>query len=62
VLDPEEVLGRAMRLPGDRVRGVGQGLGEIVTYLEFELNNHPRIERADAFLAAVEDLRSKIEC
>jgi hypothetical protein len=61
VLDPEAVLGRALRLAGDRVRGVGQALGELVSYLEFELNNHPRIEGADAFLDAVEELRSKIE-
>ncbi|MBW2233351.1 MAG: DUF4388 domain-containing protein [Deltaproteobacteria bacterium] len=62
VLDPEQVLGRALRLAGDRVRGVSQALGELVTYLEFELNNHPRIEGAASFLDAVEELRSKIEC
>ncbi len=60
-LDPDEVLARALRLSGDRIRWVSQALGELVAYLEFELNHHPRIEDADTFLAAVEDLRAKIE-
>ncbi len=60
-IDPEEVLARALRLAGDRVRGVSEALGELVSYLEFELNNHPRIEGADVFLEAVEDLRAKLE-
>jgi hypothetical protein len=61
VLDPEAILRRALRLPGDRVRTVSDGLGELVAYLEFELKNHPRIQGADDFLEAVEDLRAKIE-
>jgi hypothetical protein len=61
VLDPEQVFARARRLTGDRLRAVGQALGELVAYLEFELHNHPRIESADTFLSAVEDLRGRIE-
>ena len=61
LLDPEDLLVRALRLTGDRLRGVREGLGEIVSYLEFELNNHPRIEDPAHFLEAVEALRAKIE-
>jgi hypothetical protein len=61
MLDPEDVLSRALRLPGDRLARVSDALGELVTYLEFELNNHPRIEDAESFLEAVEELRAKIE-
>ena len=61
VLDPEALVSAALRGIGDRGRAVRQALGELVAYLEFELNNHPRIEGADAFLEAVESLRAKIE-
>ena len=61
LIDPDLVVTRALRLPGDRVRAVRDGLGELVTYVEFELNNHPRIESPDTFLEAVEELRAKIE-
>jgi hypothetical protein len=61
LLDPEDLLVRALRLTGDRVGAVREGLGEIVSYLEFELNNHPRIEDPTLFLEAVESLRAKIE-
>lgn len=60
-IDPELLVGAALRLTGDRVRGVSDALGELVAYLEFELNNHPRIEGAEMFLDAVEALRAKIE-
>jgi len=61
VIDGEALLERAIRQPGDRVRGTSEALGELVTYLEFELQNHPRISDADDFLDAVEGLRAKIE-
>jgi len=62
LLDPEDLLVRALRLTGDRLRAVREGLGEIVSYLEFELNNHPRIEDPVHFLEAVGALRAKLEC
>ena len=49
---------RALRFPGDREREVGLALGEIVSYLEFELVNHPRIEEPEQFLEAIEQLRA----
>jgi len=61
VLDPEALVGAALRLAGDRVRAVGAALGELVAYLEFELHNHPSIEGAEVFLDAVQELRAKIE-
>lgn len=60
VLDPEALVASALRLAGDRVRAVGDALGELVTYLEFELHNHPGIEGAETFLDAVAELRAKI--
>jgi hypothetical protein len=60
-LDPEEVVSRALRLPGDRVRAISAALGEVISYLEFELCNHPRIQEPEHFLEAVEELRAKLE-
>jgi hypothetical protein len=60
-LDPDELLRRALRQTGDRLRGLTAALGELVTYLEFELQNHPKIEDADIFLEAVEGLRARLE-
>jgi hypothetical protein len=60
-LDPEEVKSRALRLAGDREGQVTAALGELVSYVEFELKNHPAISEPDRFLAGVEDLRAKID-
>jgi len=59
-LDPEEILRRALRFPGDREREVRAALGELVSYLEFELLNHPRIEDPESFLDDIEPLRSAL--
>ncbi len=59
--DPEEITSRALRLRGDRIRTLSAALGELVSYLEFELRNHPRIQEPEHFLEAVEDLRAKLE-
>jgi hypothetical protein len=60
-LDPEEIATRALRLPGDRLRAIGSALGELVSYLEFELRNHPRIDEPELFLDAVAELRGQLE-
>jgi hypothetical protein len=60
-LDPDELLARALRQTGDRVRCFTDAMAEVVTYLEFELQNHPRIEDAEVFFEAVEGLRARIE-
>jgi hypothetical protein len=60
-LDPSELEWRALRLTGDRQRIVHAALGELITYLEFELQNHPRIEDPDVYLEALEGLRAKID-
>ena len=59
--DPEEITCRALRLPGDRLRAIGEALGELVSYLEFELRNHPKILEPENFLEAVEDLRAQLD-
>lgn len=59
-LDPEEVTARALRFPGERECEVRLALGELVSYLEFELLNHPRISEPDQFLEGLEEIRSSL--
>lgn len=59
-LDPEALADRALRYPGEREREVRLALGELVSYLEFELLNHPKISEPETFLEAVEGLRSEL--
>lgn len=58
-LDPEDLIARALRYPGDRESEVRLALGELVSYLEFELVNHPKIE-CDDFLGELDALRAAI--
>jgi hypothetical protein len=60
-LDPRELEERALRLTGDRQQIVHAALGELVTYLEFELQNHPQIDDPEEYLDALEGLRAKID-
>jgi hypothetical protein len=60
VLDPEELIARALRFPGDRQREVRSALGELISYLEFELMNHPLIEDSDAFLEGLDGVRAEL--
>ena len=60
VLDPEPAIERALRFPGDREREVCLAFGELVSYLEFELVNHPRIDEPEVFLEAVQGLRERL--
>jgi hypothetical protein len=59
-IDPERLLERAMRFPGEREREVRLALGELVSYLEFELQNHPQISDPDEFLEGLEPLRASL--
>jgi hypothetical protein len=59
-LDPEDIIGRALRFPGDREGEVRLALGELVSYLEFELLNHPRVSEPEEFLECLEELRSSL--
>jgi hypothetical protein len=59
-LDPEPVIERALRLPGDREEQVAGALGELVAYLEFEVKNHPGIEDPDRLLASLAALRTEV--
>ena len=60
VLDPDVLIRRALAYPGEREREVRLALGELVSYLEFELMNHPNIARPDEFLEGMEGLRSQL--
>ncbi|MEE2664395.1 MAG: hypothetical protein VX681_09785 [Myxococcota bacterium] len=60
VLDPDVITSRALRLAGSRETAVAAALGELVSYVEFELEHHPGIEDAGAFLDAVSDLRARV--
>ncbi len=57
-LDPEPLIERALKLPGDREEQVALALGELVSYLEFEIKNHPGIEDPDPILAGLAELRA----
>jgi len=59
-IDPDALIRRALRFPGDRERAVRSALGELISYLEFELFNHPKIEDAEDFLEALEELRNQL--
>ena len=59
--DPEQMASRALRLPGSRESTIRSALSELLSYVEFELKNHPRIEEPEHFLDAVDGLRAKIE-
>ncbi len=59
-LHPTEVEESALRLTGDRSRAVGEALGELICWLEFELKNHPRIDDSAAFFEAVDPLRAML--
>jgi len=57
-LDPGPVVIRALGLADGGAEQVRTALGELVSYLEFELANHPAIPDPAPFLAAVEPLRA----
>jgi hypothetical protein len=59
-LDPRAMIDRALRFPGEREREVRLALGELVSYLEFELMNHPSIDDPSPFLEGVEALRANL--
>lgn len=59
-MDPERVIERVLRFPGDREREVSLAFGELMSYLEFELANHPKIEDPEIFLESIEALRSHL--
>jgi hypothetical protein len=59
-IDPEELIARALRFPGERDREVRLALGELISYLEFEILNHPRIEEPEHFLEDVAALRARL--
>lgn len=56
-LDPEVLLERARKLPGDRAEQLADALGELVAYLEFEVRNHPRIAEPSRTLEELAPLR-----
>ena len=58
-LDPEPLIERALRLPGDREEQVAAALGELVAYLEFELKNHPQVPDPDGLLEGLAILRAE---
>lgn len=59
-IDPDRLLERAIRFPGEREREVRLALGELVSYLEFELLNHPQISDPEEFIEGLEALRASL--
>ena len=60
VPDPEVLTERALAFPGEREREVRSALGELVSYLEFELLNHPKIDDPEEFVQGMEELRATL--
>lgn len=59
-LDPEPIVERAAKLPGDRAATVAAALGELVAYLEFEIMNHPHIQDPEGVLRGLAPLRQML--
>jgi hypothetical protein len=59
-LDAGRVTARALGVPGDRVELVRAALGELVSYLEFEIKNHPELADPDPILQAAEALHADL--
>jgi hypothetical protein len=57
VLDASALAERAAALPDDGGDVLASALGELVTYLEFELMNHPKIAEPAELLRGLEPLR-----
>ena len=60
MVDPEEITQRALRFPGERECESRLALGELISYLEFELLNHPKITEPEQFLEGLEEMRSRL--
>ena len=60
VVDPEPLIECALRIAGERERELRLALGELISYLEFELLNHPQIPEPEEFLDATEALRANL--
>lgn len=52
-LDADILVGRALKLPGNREEQLMGALGELVAYLEFEVKNHPSVEDPDQVLESL---------
>jgi hypothetical protein len=59
-IDPALLMERALCFPGDRLREVRAALGELISYAEFELLNHPKVKDAEDFLDALAALRAQL--
>jgi hypothetical protein len=59
-IDPEELISRALRFPGERDREVRLALGELISYLEFEILNHPKIANPEEYLDDIASMRAQI--
>ena len=59
-LDPEPLIERALEIGDEAEAQVLGALGELVSYLEFEIMNHPGIDDPQAVLAAVAELRAQL--
>jgi hypothetical protein len=59
-IDPEELSARALRFPGEREREVRLALDELISYVEFELLNHPKISDPEDLLESTAALRANL--
>jgi hypothetical protein len=59
-LEVEALLERASALAPERSPELGEALGALLDYLEFELKNHPGVRGGDDALEAVAPLRATL--
>ena len=59
-IDPEDLIRRALLFPGEREAEVRLALGELVSYVEFEVLNNPKIPDPEEFLESTAPLRANL--
>jgi hypothetical protein len=60
MFDMDPLVERARRLSQDPLGQIRAALGELIAYLEFELRNHPGIDKPEFFLDELAPLRAKM--
>ncbi len=60
MINPEAVIDRALQIDGGAEETIDLAMGELISYLEFEVKNHPAIPDPEMILEGISDLRAKI--
>ncbi len=60
MINPEAVIERALQIDGGAEEIIDLAMSELISYLEFEVKNHPAIPDPEMILEGISDLRAKI--